>query len=221
MKQDNEIVLRINPQKCHLTVEENNGGVIAHKNISIQTLMECIRNSLRHGMVSSGLLPENCISVSFGETNERAVCILHPERFADFTYHKTCYERFPIPRLVFKFSLVKNLRVQSVSVCVVEEGRLKPDSKLFVWPFTNVRGYHMCIGNNVMPKCESLHTLASLPYHILQIPNNNDHYSPNLNKLKMEFRDLLEHLKDKDPAYYYEKVLVPSGKTLKDFINEN
>ena len=27
-----------------------------------------------------------------------------------------------------------------------------------------------------------------------------------------------EHLKDKDPSYYYSDVLIPNGKTLKDFI---
>ena len=34
----------------------------------------------------------------------------------------------------------------------------------------------------------------------------------------MPYRELLNHLKDKDPSYYYTDVLVPSGKTLKDFI---
>ena len=34
----------------------------------------------------------------------------------------------------------------------------------------------------------------------------------------MEYRELLNHLKDKEPAYYYTDVLVPNGKTLKDFI---
>ena len=38
------------------------------------------------------------------------------------------------------------------------------------------------------------------------------------NRLRMEYRDLLEHLKDKDPSYYYSDVLIPNGKTLKDFI---
>lgn len=27
-----------------------------------------------------------------------------------------------------------------------------------------------------------------------------------------------KHLKDKDPSYYYSDVLIPNGKTLKDFI---
>ena len=31
-------------------------------------------------------------------------------------------------------------------------------------------------------------------------------------------RQLLEHLKDKDLSNYYSDVLIPNGKTLKDFI---
>jgi len=37
-------------------------------------------------------------------------------------------------------------------------------------------------------------------------------------RLYMEYCTMLEHLKDKDSAYYYENVLIPSGKTLKSFI---
>jgi len=221
MVQDKELILRIDPEKCSVTVEGNSEGVISRKNISADALLDCIRNSLRRNMVSSGLLPENCVAVELGEQNERTVCVLHPERYADITYHNTCYERFPLPRLVFKFSLYQKLRVNSVSVCAMEEGRPKPGSQLFHWPFSNVDEFRMCIGNNVMPKCESLHTLGSLPYHILSLPNNNDHYTPKNNALHLEYRDLLEHLKDKDPAYYYEKVLIPSKKTLKDFIQTN
>ena len=50
------------------------------------------------------------------------------------------------------------------------------------------------------------------------MPNNDDHFSASHNQLKLEHRDLLEHLKDKSPDYYYEKVLIPSGRTLKNFI---
>lgn len=144
--------------------------------------------------------------------------ILHPDRYADVTYYKTVYLRFPLPRLVFQFSLHQGLRVNEVSVGIVAEGRLKPDTIMYQWPFSNVTGFHMCIRNNVMPKCESLHTLSSLPYLILEIPNNDDHYASGNNRMKMEYRELLEHLKDKEPAYYYDQVLIPSDKTLQDFI---
>ena len=217
-----EFVLRIHPELGYIKVETCEDGVISHKEISNETLVECLRGSLNRPSYQSGLLPENCISFFAGAGDDRAVCILHPEQRADISYHKTCYTNFPLPRLIFKFSLHQGLRVNSVSVCVVEEGRLKPDSKLFAWPFSNVgAGGHMCIGNNVMPKCESLHTLSSLPYHILSIPNNNDHYSRNNNKMKLEYRDLLELLKDKDPSFYYSDILVPEKKTLNDFINKN
>ena len=72
-----------------------------------------------------------------------------------------------------------------------------------------------------MPKCESLHTLSSLPYLILEIPNNDDHYSVRDNRMGMEYRELLEHLKDKAPSYYYDNILVPENKTINDFISVN
>ena len=37
-------------------------------------------------------------------------------------------------------------------------------------------------------------------------------------ELKLGARELFEHLKDKTPAYYYENVLIASGKTLSDFL---
>ena len=36
----------------------------------------------------------------------------------------------------------------------------------------------------------------------------------------MDYRGLLEHLKDKDSQYYYDNVLIDMEKTLNDFITE-
>lgn len=52
----------------------------------------------------------------------------------------------------------------------------------------------------------------------MSMPNNDDYYTTNNNRQKAEFRDLLEHLKDKDPSYYYSDVLIPNGDTLETFI---
>jgi len=49
--------------------------------------------------------------------------------------------------------------------------------------------------------------------------NNNDHFSASNNKPGLEMRDLMELLKDKEPGCYYEHILLPSGKTLGDFIS--
>jgi len=216
--ENNDLIIRLNPTLGYVKVETENGGVISHKEITNEALTQCLLGSLRRPAFFSGLLPEGCISFYASDDDSRIVGILHPMRRANISYHNTVYQDFPLPRLVFKFTLRQGLRVQTVDVGVVEEGRLKPDSKMFLWPFSNVRGFHMCIGSNVMPKCESLHTLSSLPYHILEIPNNNDHYETQNNKQQMEYRELLEHLKNKEPAYYYESVLVPGGSALKDFI---
>ena len=69
-----------------------------------------------------------------------------------------------------------------------------------------------------MPKIKSLRQLNGIPYYIFSMPDNNDRYTPDRTELNMEYRTMLEFLKDKDEKYYYENVLIPTGKTLIDFI---
>lgn len=96
--------------------------------------------------------------------------------------------------------------------------RWKP--RWYRYPFSNVSGTRgdICIGANALPKYKTPHALASLPTFLLSIPNGDHSFNALNNKLGMQYRDLLEHLKDKDPSYYYSDVLLPNGKTLKDFI---
>lgn len=147
--------------------------------------------------------------------------IRYPELCADFTYFDTEYRRFPIPRLVFGFKYMpQEGKVASCSVCVVKDERLKPDSPLYHYPFSNVAANgRICTGNNALPVYRNparLHTLAG---YILRMPNNNDYYSTNNNRLHAEFRDLLEQMKNKTPSHYYTDVLVGSEETLKVFLD--
>jgi hypothetical protein len=89
---------------------------------------------------------------------------------------------------------------------------------MFVYPFSNVSGTHLCIGNNPLPRCQSLHTLSSLPYYILGLDNNNDHFRPSNNKPGLEMRDLMALLQSKPPEYYYTAILISSKQTLGEFI---
>lgn len=216
-----EIVIRVNPVTGVMSVEEAVNGIVSRKNISAETLLECIRSSLQRDMISSGLLPPNIISVAMGENGCKDVCLWHPELRADISYHKTTYKDFPLPRLIFGFSVSAEGRISDCRMGVVKDERLKPTTPMYAYPFSNVHGFDLCIGNNPLPKCESLHTLTSVPYLLLEMPNNNDRYTPNRNKQGLEFRDLLEHLKDKDSAYYYSDILLPSKKTVQDFILNN
>lgn len=91
---------------------------------------------------------------------------------------------------------------------------------MYHYPFSNVYdNLRVCVGNNVLPHFKSQTQLSRFPRFLLGIPNNDDFFKVSHNRLHMPHRELLEHLKDKEPAYYYTDVLVESGKTLSDFIN--
>ena len=102
---------------------------------------------------------------------------------------------------------------------MVKDERLTLDTPTYRYPFSNVHGNQsICLGNNALPVYKDparLHTLAA---YILRMPNNDDLYSEQNNRLHAGFRDLLEQMKNKTPAHYYTDVLVKDGKTLKDFL---
>lgn len=204
-----------------VAIEEDNSGIKGFKEISPDSLLQCINQSLLRGAVSSGLLPKGCISYTAHDSGERNICMLHPESRADISYYGSPYPAFPLPKLVFGFSITKENRISQCRLGVVgNESNLKPATPMFVYPFSNVSGTHLCTGNNVLPKCQSLHTLGSVPYYILGMDNNNDYFQPSNNKPGLEMRDLLELLRDKPPEYYYSNILIPSRQTLGDFIKE-
>jgi len=216
----NEVVIRIRDEGT-ITVEDDRNGVKGFKEIAPDALLGCINKSLLRGAVSSGLLPRGCVSFAAYDNGNKYVCILHPENKADITYYGTLYPGFPLPKLVFGFCITKENRISGCRLGVVgNEANLKPATAMFAYPFSNVSGTHLCTGNNALPKCDSLHTLASVPYYILSMDNNNDHFKRTNNKPGLEMRELLELMKDKLPEYYYSDILVPSNFTLGDFISE-
>ena len=204
----------------NIMVETNKGGVKSFKQISPDSLIECVNRSLMRSAVHTGLLPKNCLAFSAYDDGNRDIVLLHPEVKADITYFDTEYKDFPLPKMVFGFRLSKEGRVSSCRLGIVDNnGMIKPETKMYHYPLSNVSGFHLCTGNNTFPKCNSLHTLASLPYYIIAMPNNNDHFSPARNKLGLEMRDLLALLQDKSQEYYYSDILIPSDKVLDDFIS--
>ena len=215
-----ETVIKIS-EDGKITVERDSGGVNSFKQIAPDTLVQCIDRSLLRGAVHSGLLPKNCISFSAYDDGNKEAVLLFPESKADISYFGTEYKSFPLPRLVFGFRLTSDGRVCSCKLGVVENtDTLKPDTKMYHYPLSNVSGFHLCTGNNVLPKCTSLYTLSSLPYYIMSMPNNNDHFNHSHNKPALEMRDLLELLKDKDTSLYYSDILVPNGAVLNNFIQK-
>ena len=218
MSTQNEIIIRIK-EDGSISVEECYEGVKSYKAILPDSLLDCLNKSALRGVVSSGLLPKNCLSFTAHDNGIRDICLIHPEDKADITFLKTEYKDFPLPRLVFGFTISSEGRISNSRLGVIDKGEMaKPDTKMYRWPFSNVSNTRICVGNNPLPKCTSLHTLSSLPYLILSMPNNLDHFSDKNNRSRMEMRDLLELMKDKPQNHYYEHILVPSGATLGDFI---
>ena len=183
-------------------------------------MLDCIKNSMRHNYISSGLLPPNCLHIEIDSDGNKSYCLWYPRLYADISYHETAYPSFPLPRLVFAFHVDTEGKIGECRMGVVADEKPTMETVMYRYPFSNVSGTRgdICIGANSLPKYKTPHTLVSLPALLLSIPNGDHSFSVLNNKLGLQYRDLLEHLKDKEPSYYYSDVLIPNGKTLKDFI---
>lgn len=218
MDKNDEIVIHIQ-KNCRIYVETQENGIKSAKYTNADEVLKCLKSSIKfEGKISSGILPQNCIAYSEDVKKCRFVAINFEDRTADIVFEKTEYKNFPLPRLVFGFLISADNRITSVRLGVTEQGRLTPKSKMFIYPFSNVSGFSLCTGSNTFPQIKSLHQLNGIPYFILQMPNNYDRYKEDNTKLNLDYRGLLEHLKDKDSQYYYDNVLIDMGKTLSDFI---
>ncbi|MCI8521266.1 MAG: hypothetical protein HFE51_09915 [Clostridia bacterium] len=220
MSNDDILTLHIK-NDCRIQVETEEDGVKLVKYTDADSILKCLKLSVKlSGWIESGILPQNCISYSGDASGNHFVAIVFDAKKADIMFEKTEYINFPLPRLVFGFNIDAAGNIEEIRLGVTEEGRLTPKSKMFVYPFSNVSDFKLCTGSNSLPQITSLHQLNGLPYFILKMPNNYDYYKEERTKLNMDYRSLLEHLKDKDSKYYYDNVLIEMGKTLNDFITE-
>jgi hypothetical protein len=216
--------IRIKPLEREIKVETVKRGITSVKNILLEDLLNSIRQSRTESKsITTGFLPENCLSVTIQE-QFKSVVVWYPSPRCDYTLFKTVYEDFPLPRLVFGLNIDPKGMIRGCRVAVMENEKPTPASRLYEWPFSNVyRDTGICIGAaNSLPTYKDLHTLASLPHHILSIPNNDHNFTRAHNRLNLDYRELLDHLRDRDGAYYYTHILVPrkDGKVLRDFIDQ-
>lgn len=217
-----ETLIRIKPDQPEVSVEQINGNLISRKLVQPESIAKCfLKSKFDSERYTSGLLPAGCIAVVMS-SREVWYFLEHPERYADISYYGTEYPAFPLPRLIFAFCyLLEEQKVTRCRLCVIPEGRIRPDMPLFHYPFSNVSSFDggICTGNNPLPVYKDPTRLSTLPGYILRLPNNNDHFAKTHNRPELEYRDLLEWLKDKEPACYYTDILVPNGKTLQDFLD--
>ena len=202
MEASNDIMIRISPNEGKITVEEDAQGVFSRKSITEEDLLRCFKDSLRTADEGyhSGFLPLNTISLYQSETVKRFV-LWHPRLYADVSVYDTPYPHFPIPRLVFGFSLNQEGKASHCRIGVVADEIPTPETPMYYYPFSNVsrESGSLCVGANTLPIYKKPHKAHNLPAFLLSIPNNMHYYSSSNNKLGLEYRELMEHLKDKTP----------------------
>ncbi len=216
---EDEVVLHIREDNT-IQVEIREKGTVRTKLVNIDALLDCLTDSMGGIQIQTGVLPNNIISLSINEDSRYAV-VEFPDAYADITYMSTTYEHFPLPRLLFGFHLEKNGRISAVNLGVPALGKLTEKTPMFCYPFSNVYRFSLCVGANSLPHIPALYSLQNLPHYILSLPDNDDRFNTQHNRLGLGHRDLMEHLCGKDRQYYYGHVLVPMpGITLKTFLSE-
>ena len=194
-----DVILRLSPTRNTIIVEEQKPGDIA-----------------AYGEID----PLELYYVINQRYASNDFVLWNPELRADVIYGDKEYPNFPIPRMVFGVRVLENGKVAECSMGVVADETPTVDTPMFFYPFSNVHSNdRVCTGNNVLPRYRKISALKNFPRYLLGLPDNDDMYDREHNRLKLSHGELLEHLKNKDPAYYYTDILVSNGKTLGDFIS--
>ena len=163
----------------HLPKKILTACIVKCKEIQEDALLDCIKNSMRHNYISSGLLPPNCLYIEIDSDGNKSYCLCYPRLYADISYHETAYPSFPLPRLVFAFHVDTEGKIGECRMGVVADERPTMETVMYCYPFSNVSGARgeICIGSNALPRYKTPHALASLPAFLLSIPNGDHSFS--------------------------------------------
>ena len=216
-----EIVIHIHDDQ-RIEVEIIEDGIATAKNISLESLLQALGAYEKESAAQhSGLLPPGCVSLTLPYLSQqsRYLVMEYAASYLDYTYMEQVYKHFPLPRLLFKFEINHIGRIEEIHLGAAAMGNLTEDAPMYRWPLSNVHtDQTVCLGNNPLPLITSLKQLQSVPSYVLSLPCNDDLFQSGNNRLGLKHQDLLELLKDKDPDFYYDRILVPDKTTLKDFI---
>ena len=114
--------IRWSPERGLLIVEEKKeDGVISCQQIDPFDLYCALNEGYNNkDFLSSGFLPEHCLSVAMNGS-ERYFVLWNPELRADLTYLNTEYPDFPLPRLVFGIRMLNTGRIAECSIGVAAD----------------------------------------------------------------------------------------------------
>ena len=213
-----EMILHLIPLNPHIKaeiIEEDARRNI--KYIQSDDLVRTMWTNAHPSPLHSGLLPSNCIALT-AKKEQWTATLVSDFDYCTVSYHNTKYEHFPVPRILLTCQMGDKGKLSVSRLAIAEQGILKPDTRLFICPFPNVNDFSLCTGSNLFTGYDSLWKLRTLVHRVMALPFGDDYYDSKHTRLRLSARELFDHLKDKTPDYYYGHVLLPSDKTLSDFL---
>ena len=163
--------------------------------------------------------PENTFWYREEANGTKRIILKFFNQRVDYNYMKTDYPNVLMPDMLFGFVIDAEGMVRSRKViCVAaDNGKITRESKTYQYMFSNVHGnQEFCMGGNKFNKLKTLQQVSSLPYFILQLPNNDDMYSHKRNSKDLNYRDLIVTLQNME--VFDKKLLAPTGSKVNDFI---
>lgn len=161
----------------------------------------------------SPLLPKNCILYQEKLDGTKIVVLEIEKQKFNVVYHKTPIMEVGHPKLLFVFNVLRD-RILSVQIVAVRDKIIRPSTKLYRYPFSNVYSntFQACWPDKNNIRVKEIYQLSGLPYSFISTPSN-DHLYDGTN-----LRELLVSLSGKD---FDESILKETPYTFSDFFDMN
>ncbi|HOJ12344.1 MAG TPA: hypothetical protein PK733_17405 [Clostridiales bacterium] len=215
--QAKEMVIRLKHDATVICEEIFENNLVVSKHISIEDLCSAVNNSIRLEGVETGILPEGCIYFKEDMDKNRYI-VLKYNNAVDFSLYETVYKNLPLPTLLFGFKIQKNGHINKRMITCIKGNKIKMDTKLCYYPFSNVynNNFNICLGNNRLKDIKSIIQIEAYPYYIMSLTNNNDLYNQKHNSCNFEYRELLDYISKK--GEFNDDLLVERDITVRHFI---
>ncbi len=175
----------------------------------VRQVLFSLEEDKQSGGWQTPLLPKNCFFYEERVRGDEVVGIEVERQRHDVIYHRTKYKGVSHPKLLFIFR-VQLQRIMECKVFAVRDALIRPETKLYHFPFSNV---HMngeaCWNEKSDIRISEIHQLSNLPYLFLRSPSNDELYRGN--NLREKFVTL-------QTEEFDEESLQDTGKTVKDVL---
>lgn len=146
-------------------------------------------------------------------TGKKSLYVIHKKKHrTSMSLYERFYEDVGVPGLLFAAHSV-NDKLVSLDVVAVKDEVISEDTKIYVYPFTNVTSKigRACLGSNTLNKgLINKKTLYDVPDQFMSMPNTIDAFSPTNNSKGYILQELLKELTNKD----FDNKLLVENKTI-------